>query len=105
VDVQTLCAQLAEQVTAVQNGDMREPEAIHVAQAITLNGMFAKLSMLALESLTKGNLDAFERVMRQALRAQSNCRMSLEALAELKTELGFEVDIVSPVTLLAAWRS
>lgn len=78
-----LVAELAGQCAAVQSGDMRRPESILVAQAHTLDAVFADLAMRA--ALNMGRLpDAADRYMRLALKAQSQCRATLESLALIK---------------------
>jgi hypothetical protein len=52
-----------------------------IAQAVALNAVFTELSQRADRA---GRLDMAERLMRLALRAQGQCRATLETLAVLK---------------------
>ncbi len=72
-----------EKVTAqAANGDVAMASKILAAQAITLDGMFAELARRA--AINMGEYaTASERYGRLALKAQSNCRATLEALAKL----------------------
>lgn len=69
---------------AVTEGDMREPERMLMGQAVALQAMFANLANRA--ALNMGEHPAtMERYMRLALKAQSQCRVTLETLATLKS--------------------
>jgi hypothetical protein len=70
----------ADKVTA---GNLSEMEAMLTAQAITLNTVFIEMARRA--SLNMGDyLPATETYLRLALKAQSQCRTTVEALAEIK---------------------
>lgn len=63
-------------------GELAMASRILAAQAIALDSMFAELARRA--ALNMGEyMDASERYGRLALRAQTNCRTTLEALAKL----------------------
>jgi len=63
-------------------GELAMASRILAAQAVALDSMFAELARRA--ALNMGEyMDASERYGRLALRAQSNCRTTLEALAKL----------------------
>lgn len=63
-------------------GDLAMASKILAAQAITLDSMFAELARRT--ALNMGEyINAAERYGRLALKAQSNCRATLEALAKL----------------------
>ena len=67
----------------VNAGDLRDSEALLMAQASALNAAFVRFTLLA--QLNFGQyLDAAERYMRLALKAQSQCRATLETLAAIK---------------------
>lgn len=70
-------------IIAVQGGDLRGSEALLMAQAVTLNAIFANLALRAQVNVGQ-YLDTTERYMRLALKAQSQCRATLETLAVLK---------------------
>ena len=63
-------------------GDITMASRILAAQAITLDSMFAELARRTAMNMSK-YIDASERYGRLALKAQSNCRATLEALAKL----------------------
>ena len=81
IDVPTLMATLRDQAAAVQSGDLAHPEAMLINQASALQSLFVRLSERAMEQTLLPNLEAF---MRLALRAQSQCRATLETLAAIK---------------------
>lgn len=68
---------------AVQGGDLAGAETMLTAQASALNAIFSELAQRA--ALNMGEyLDATERYLRLALKAQSQCRATLETLAAIK---------------------
>ena len=80
-DVNALAKELAAQIDAVNRGDLRRAEGMLVSQAHTLNDVF---NILLRRATGKMHLQQWEAYMRSAMRAQSQCRMTLEALAEMK---------------------
>ena len=76
-----MVAELRQQSAAIHANDLSRPESMLIAQAHTLDGLFAKL---ASKALTVGDLDGMERYMRLALKAQSQSRATLQTLGELK---------------------
>ena len=76
-----MVAELRQQSAAIYADDLSRPESMLIAQAHTLDGLFAKL---ATQALTVGNLDGMERYMRLALKAQNQSRATLQTLGELK---------------------
>lgn len=69
---------------AVTEGDMREPERMLMGQAVALQAMFANLANRA--AVNMGEKPAItERYLRLALKAQTQCRATLETLAALKS--------------------
>jgi len=64
------------------DGDLAMVSKILAAQAITLDSMFAELARRAANNMGE-YINAAERYGRLALKAQSNCRATLEALAKL----------------------
>lgn len=68
---------------AVNRNDLSGPEQMLNSQAIALNAMFAELARRSLTNMGE-YLDASERYMRLALKAQSQCRATLETLAAIK---------------------
>jgi hypothetical protein len=81
--VAELAEELSEQCEAVMAGKMGRAEAMLIAQANTLDAIFGELTRLAYCNWFT-HLDAAERLMRVALRAQSQSRATLETLAEIK---------------------
>ena len=63
-------------------GDMTMASRMLAAQAITLDSMVAELARRTAMNMSE-YIDASERYGRLALKAQSNCRATLEALAKL----------------------
>lgn len=76
-----MVAELRQQSAAIHTDDLSRPESMLIAQAHTLDGLFAKL---ATQALTVGNLDGMERYMRLALKAQNQSRATLQTLGEIK---------------------
>lgn len=81
IDSPTLLSTLRDQATAVQGGDLTHAEAMLINQASALQSLFVRLSEQAMEQTHMPSLEGF---MRLALRAQSQCRATLEALATIK---------------------
>lgn len=84
LNVNAMVNELREQVAEVQRGDMKRPEAMLVAQAHALDALFCSLARRSHANSNAGYLDAAERYLRLALKAQSQCRTTVEALAEIK---------------------
>ncbi|HEX7687711.1 MAG TPA: hypothetical protein VF453_08390 [Burkholderiaceae bacterium] len=80
-DVNDLASELAAQVSAVNSGDLGRAEAMLIAQAHTLNEVFNNLLRRA---MNQTGLPQWEAYMRMGMKAQSQCRTTLEALAEIK---------------------
>lgn len=81
IDTPTMLATLRDQAAAVQGGDLAHAEAMLINQASALQAVFVRLSERAMEQTHMPNLEGF---MRMALRAQSQCRATLETLATIK---------------------
>ena len=81
IDVPTLMAHLRDQGKAANKGDLSQAEAMLMNQATALQSLFARLAERAMGNDT---ISAFEANMRMALRAQSQCRSTLETLAVIK---------------------
>ena len=75
---------LEASVAAVQRGELGDAEALLMAQAVTLNTIFARCAVPASRNLEGRYLDGTERYLRLAFRAQSQCRTTIETLAVLK---------------------
>lgn len=74
---------LKEKVERVKAGDLSEAEAMLFSQASALDAIFTEMARRA--ALNMGEyLNVADTYMRLALKAQSQCRTTLEALAEIK---------------------
>lgn len=73
--------ELTRQTAAINRGDMSRPESMLMAQAHTLDGIFAKL---ACKAMVANHSDTMEKLLRLALKAQNQSRATLQTLAELK---------------------
>lgn len=83
-EVNALIRELTVQAEAVRRGDMSRAETMLIAQAHALDEIFACLARRSHANMEAGYMDATERYMRLALKAQSQCRTTLEALVEIK---------------------
>ncbi|MGB8884883.1 MAG: hypothetical protein WCC44_13525 [Azonexus sp.] len=81
IDNPGMLAHLREQATAINSGDMKQAEAMLMNQATALQSLFAKLVEKSMAQSHMPNLEGF---MRLALRAQNQCRATLETLATIK---------------------
>jgi len=70
-------------VEANAKGGTEQAEALLTSQAIALNSVFLEMSRRAAINMGS-HLGAMETYMRLALKAQSQCRITLESLAEIK---------------------
>lgn len=73
---------LTEILKSAKDGDKMLSSQVLAAQAITLDALFTELAMRSKQNMGQ-YYDAAERYMRLALKAQTNCRATLEALAKL----------------------
>ena len=81
VDLAELLDGLRDRVKKVQDGDMTPIESMLFLQAMALETIFTSLSRRAASNDT---LKPFQANMTLALKAQAQCRATLEALAEIK---------------------
>ncbi len=81
VDLTECLAKLRAAVGRVHRGDLREAESLLTVQAVTLNTMFTHLATLAAKTESVDRLDRYTRL---ALKAQGQCRATLDTLAALK---------------------
>lgn len=80
-DVNELVSELGRQVDVVNGGDLGRAEGILIAQAHALDNIFANLARRA---TNHEYLKQWEAYMRMAMKAQNQCRMTLETLATIK---------------------
>ena len=74
---------ISENAAKVSKGDMTGPEQMLVTQATALNSIFTELARRS--GLNMGEyIEASERYMRLALKAQAQCRATIETLAAMK---------------------
>lgn len=81
VDVPILVDHLRKHAAAVNSGDMTQAEAMLLNQATALQTLFARLAERAMWQEYMPNIEAY---MRLSLRAQNQCRATLETLAAIK---------------------
>ncbi|HCC53481.1 MAG TPA: hypothetical protein DEQ20_00930 [Desulfobulbaceae bacterium] len=81
VDVPGLAVYLREQAVAVQGGNMSQAEAMLTNQATALQSLFVRLVERGMCQTLITNIEVF---MKLALRAQNQCRATLETLATIK---------------------
>jgi hypothetical protein len=79
--VDALIVELRKRMTTVNDGDLQGCENMLIGQAHALQSMFVHLSRRAVKQEYLKNFDTF---LRFALKAQSQCRATIETLAELK---------------------
>lgn len=83
LDITALIDELRQQAATASGGDLKRQEAMLAIQAHTLDTLFNELARRS--QLNVGDYpDAAERYMRLALKAQSQCRTTIETLAEIK---------------------
>ena len=80
-DLSELLENLHERVKKVQGGDMQPVEAMLYGQAMTLQTIFTSLARRA---ASQEYLKQIQTFLGLALKAQAQCRATLEALAEIK---------------------
>jgi predicted S18 family serine protease len=80
-DLGALIDELVTDIKQVQGGDMRKVEAMLMGQAEALQSMFVSLARRTQSQQYQSNLESF---FRMAMKAQNQCRMTLETLATIK---------------------
>jgi hypothetical protein len=81
LDVTSLVDELRQQAATASGGDLKRQEAMLAIQAHTLDTIFNELARRANAA---EYLPQFEAYLRLGLKAQSQCRATVEALAEIK---------------------
>jgi len=74
---------LNQQVNAVKDNKLGRPEEMLVAQAHTLDAIFNNMTQRAVLNADE-YIDACDTYLKLGLRAQSQCRATLETLSEIK---------------------
>ncbi len=82
-DLAALIEVLANQNESVRNGDLARAENMLMTQAHTLDAIFNELARRAASNMGE-YMNAMDRYLRLALKAQSQCRATLETLATIK---------------------
>lgn len=80
-DLGSLVESLDESMGALSKGDLTQAEAMLYGQAHALQAIFMNFSRRAMMQDSMPHLESF---LRMALKAQSQCRMTLETLATIK---------------------
>lgn len=83
-DLQSTILELVSQTKTINNGNMTRPESFLSAQAHTLDTLFNALAQRAHSNMAAGYGDAADRYLRLALRAQVQCRTTIEAISAIK---------------------
>jgi hypothetical protein len=83
IDLQAMVDELGRQNERVRDGDLSRADSLLMTQAHTLDAIFNELARRA--ALNMGEyINATDRYLRLALKAQSQCRATLETLAAIK---------------------
>lgn len=80
-DIGALVGELSEQMEGMWSGDLKRAEAMLYGQAHALQAIF---TTLARRAANQEYLKQWEAYLRMALKAQNQCRMTLETLATIK---------------------
>lgn len=80
-DMGALIDQLGTKFDQVKNGDLQHCEAMLVGQAHALQSIFVNLAQRA---VNQNHLTQYETFLRLALKAQNQCRATIETLAAIK---------------------
>jgi hypothetical protein len=89
VDINAFIAELQNHASDASEGKLTRPEAMLTAQSHTLDALFHALITKSLANANEGYLSAAETYMRLAFKAQSQCRSTVETLAEMKNPAPF----------------
>ncbi len=80
-DMGALIEELVDSIEKVNDGDMKRCEGMLIGQAHALQAIFMNLSRRA---VNQDNMKHYETFLRLALKAQGQCRATLETLAAIK---------------------
>ena len=87
-DLSELITELHTKTESVHSGNMKSVESMLYGQAMTLQTIFTNLARRS--AMNAGEyIDAADKYMRLALKAQSQCRATLETLAEMKNPMPY----------------
>lgn len=79
-DILALMNSLSESIEQVCDGDMKQCKSMLLGQSYALQAIFVKLSSLAVKQKDMKNYETF---LRLALKAQGQCRSTVETLADI----------------------
>ncbi len=82
-DINALVDEMSRQSKLVNDGDLNRAEAMLISQAHSLDAIFNAFCGRVAQNMGQ-HLQATEAYMRMALKAQSQCRATLQTLGELK---------------------
>jgi len=83
-DLHSTILELQSQTKKINDGNMTRPESLLAAQAHTLDTLFNTLAQRSYTNMAAGYGDAADRYLRLALRAQVQCRTTIEAISAIK---------------------
>lgn len=83
LELKEMVIALNVQVKQVQRGDLKNAESLLMSQAMTLNAIFTEMARRAAINLGE-HLNAAETYLRLGLKAQNQCRTTLETLTAIK---------------------
>jgi len=83
IDTNDILISLCKKTRKIKEGSTKDLESLLVSQAVSLDAIFTKLSLRAYSNFGE-YLNAGETYLRLALKAQSQCRATIETLAEIK---------------------
>ena len=83
LNIEKTVLEIWTKIRNIHDGDLRDVETLLVAQAIALDAMFLSLARRSRANMGQ-HMDATDRYMRLALKAQGQCRATLETLANIK---------------------
>lgn len=81
LDLESTVLALTESMDQVTGGEMKTAEAMLMGQAMALQAMYVHMARRVLQQPSQKHLEGF---FAMALRAQNQCRMTIETLGELK---------------------
>jgi hypothetical protein len=85
LSLHALVEELTEQCARSNRGDLAQSEALLTAQAHSLDAIYNRLARMASSHLgAGGNIEVIDTLLRLGMKAQSQCRSTIEALAEIK---------------------
>lgn len=81
LDINKICERLSSNISECKQGNFEQADELLISQAHTLDTLFHKM---ALKSLNSEYLEHMKAYMAIALKAQNQCRMALDSLANIK---------------------